>query len=327
MAEAIAAVVANDRIRSQVHPLAERPDKERLIYAKAPKWMNYTVAEEIIDDLDEILDEEQTPRMPRMPCRLIYGPTNGGKTWIAKRFISKYVQANHASDHVGDIASTPDEKTALEESVSPVLYMQVHPQPTEARIYEEILKRLGVDVDNGARVTSKMDLAIDALHEAGVRMLFIDEIHNAIVGSRNQQRQFLYTLKYLANDVELSIVALGTDEALAAVNTAPEMASRFYPLPVPAWRDDGAFVALLRRMAKGIPLRKPVDLTTDERISREILAMSEGCIGDIVDVLYRATRRAIRTGTEEITVTVLRELRYIPFSKRGRPNYGRDRDA
>lgn len=306
-----------------IHPHAERSDTERLAYAKAPKWINYMVAEEIIGDLDEILDERYTPRMPRMPCRLIYGPTNGGKTWIARRFISKYAQANAT----GSPAITVNEKAGLGASISPVLYMQVPPQPSEARIYEEILKRLGVDVDTGARVTNKMDLAIDALHDAGVRMLFIDEIHNAIVGSRNQQRQFLYTLKYLANDVELSIVALGTDEALAAVNTAPEMASRFYPLPVPAWRDDDAYVALLRRMAKGIPLRKPVDLTTDERISRELLALSEGFIGDIVDVLYRATRRAIRTGSEEITVPLLRDLRYIPFSKRGRPHYARDRDA
>ena len=60
-----------------------------------------------------------------------------------------------------------------------------------------------------------------------VRMLVLDEIHNILVGSTLKQKQFLNTLKFLSNELQIPIVAAGTKDALQVTRTDDQIANRF----------------------------------------------------------------------------------------------------
>lgn len=45
------------------------------------------------------------------------------------------------------------------------------------------------------------------------RLLAIDEVHNLLSGTARQQRRSLNLLKFLANELRLPIVGLGTEDA------------------------------------------------------------------------------------------------------------------
>ena len=51
------------------------------------------------------------------------------------------------------------------------------------------------------------------------RMLIVDEVHHLLVGSHREQRASLNLLKYLANELKMSIVAVGTSDAPVAFQT------------------------------------------------------------------------------------------------------------
>jgi Bacterial TniB protein len=53
-----------------------------------------------------------------------------------------------------------------------------------------------------------------------VRMLVIDEIHAMLSGTFREQRIFLNCLRFLANDLHLPLVCVGTNEAKQAIGTA-----------------------------------------------------------------------------------------------------------
>jgi hypothetical protein len=50
------------------------------------------------------------------------------------------------------------------------------------------------------------------------RMLVIDEAQNILPGSRDQQGRLLNMLRWLGNELQIPLVAVGTAEALRAIN-------------------------------------------------------------------------------------------------------------
>ena len=73
----------------------------RVEYISRPRWIGYTRATQILDQLEALLTH---PRTHRMPGLLIVGETNAGKTMLANRF----VQVHPACDHPdGEVAVVP----------------------------------------------------------------------------------------------------------------------------------------------------------------------------------------------------------------------------
>lgn len=52
-----------------------------------------------------------------------------------------------------------------------------------------------------------------------VRMLVIDEIHSILAGTFREQRIVLNAIRFLANDLRISLVCVGTREAKQALMT------------------------------------------------------------------------------------------------------------
>lgn len=237
-----------------------------------------------------------------MPNMLIVGETNNGKTMIATRFAKLH----------------PAREVEGGEAVHvPVLMIQAPPAPDERRFYMAILDRLFASYRPGVRIASMQAQVIRLLRYAGVQVLVIDEIHHVLAGYLARQRAFLNVIKYLGNELQVPIVALGIHEAARALHTDPQLANRFEPVALPRWVMGEEFLMLLASFETMLPLRERSGLT-GRHLADTVLAMSEGLIGEVASVLAAAAVHAVRTGRERIDEAVLLSLDWIPPSQRRR---------
>ena len=150
-----------------------------------------------------------------------------------------------------------------------------------------------------------------------MKILVIDEIHDLLAGTKTHQRQCLNTIKYLCNELCISIVAVGTKDAFNALQSDPQLANRFEPALLPKWRVGEEYLKLLASFQRRLPLRKPSALLQQD-ISFKLLSMSEGTIGELSAVLTMACVEAIRTKKEQITLKALNSISWTQPSARRR---------
>jgi hypothetical protein len=60
-----------------------------------------------------------------------------------------------------------------------------------------------------------------------IRMLIIDEIHSILAGTYREQRIILNAIRFLANDLRIPLVCVGTHEAKQALMTDQQLADHF----------------------------------------------------------------------------------------------------
>jgi hypothetical protein len=95
-------------------------------------------------------------------------------------------------------------------------------------------------------------------------MLVVDEIHHLLAGSYREQRASLNLLKFIANDLQIGMVLVGTRDVVMALQTDAQMVSRYTPFEIPPWRESDGLRQLLAAFERVLPLRKPWDLARRE---------------------------------------------------------------
>jgi hypothetical protein len=225
------------------------------------------------------------PQRNRMPCLLVHGRTGMGKTMILRKF---------SRDHPKAV------DPRLDLARSPVVMMQLPPEPAEVPFYEELLGALGLPLVGEVSRIRVRRMARDALRIVGARLLIIDEIHALLVGGDRQQRIFLNVIRLLANELEMPLVCAGTPEARRALLTDNGLADRFESVGLPRWANNVAFRRLLASYAAVLPLRRASELD-DEKARAAILKLSEGITVRVVRLLERLAVEAVRGGAERMT--------------------------
>ena len=222
----------------------------RIERVRRPRWIGYTRAKQLLDTLEDLFTH---PKTHRMPSPSWWGKRTLSKTMIANRF----VQLHPACDR-------PDGEAAL------VLSWPFRPH----------LDRMRVDCTTASlrrcspyhpreRVTHKQFQVLRLLKRVDVRLFIIDEMHNILTGPVSKQRQFLNVLKYLSNDLQISLVGLGTQEACAPfrpIRSLP-IASRLCPCRAGVWTKE--FLRLLSSFERTLPLRHASRLI-EERVARKL---------------------------------------------------------
>lgn len=274
--------------------------ESRIAKLRGGLWIRYTRAEQVLAKLEDLYT---APRTHRMPNLLLVGDTNNGKTMIARRFHERH---------------RPNVHFDVQGSSVPVLMLQAPPVPDESRFYNAILTELYAPFRSSSRVDQRQLQVQQMLEAVGVRVLIIDEIQHILAGTTAKQRHFLNVLKYLSNELMISIVAVGTRDAFNAIHADPQLANRFEPALLPRWQMNEEYLRLVASIEPLIPLEKASTLT-DPKMATRILALSEGTIGEICELLRQAGLYAIRSGTEQITDEVLGKCGYISPSSRRRP--------
>jgi hypothetical protein len=272
-------------------------DDERSRYTFHERFVRYPAADLIIDDLTVLMNH---PRVHRMPNRLLVGETNNGKTALIRHFMSLHPSSNDPG---------------LEAAIVPIVYIQAPPVPEEHRFYGALLDAIGATHRHWFRTSELFYQARNLLPRVGLKMLFIDEIHNILAGSSKKHQAFLNTLKYIGNELMVPVIGAGTGDALRAVQSDPQIENRFEPLEIPRWKCTNDWRRFLATFELELPLRKPSDLA-DPRLAQRLHSMSEGTVGELSRLLQRAMAQAIRGGEERICDAVLDRLQWIAPSVR-----------
>lgn len=268
------------------------PDEERIRYNWSDRWIGYGVTKEIVDYMEFLLD---FPKTHRMPCLLIVGESNNGKSSIIKRFF-----ALHPPD------DNPDGRTI----VAPVVVMDAPSVPDEGRLYNNILDSIFAPHKTNDHPDRKLQIILEAFDSIGVKMLVIDEINNLLAGSPVKLRQTLNAIRTLSNKLKIPIVAAGVETALIVIRTDAQLSSRFKKKVLKTWTNDKELARLLKSFEKQLALKNPSMLESNE-IAMRVLSMGNGMIGDIAFTLKRAAEVAIRTKEERITPNILDGLAKI----------------
>lgn len=275
------------------------PVNERKEYVQRERWIGYPRALEIIKKLEDLLAH---PPKRRMPNLLIVGETNNGKTTVVDRFCSKHPEYDNPE---GDGITLP------------VLSIQAPPSPDEGRFYNTILEKIHAPYKPNDRVDKKQFQSIRILSQTHTRMLILDEFHHIIAGNTNKQRNFLNTVKYLGNELQIPLVGVGTRLAFNALHTDEQLSNRFEPMILPRWKMGKEYLQLLASFECMLPLKKPSKLAETET-ALKLLSMSEATIGELSTILVTASIKAIEDETECITKKLLNSIRWVQPSERKR---------
>lgn len=290
----------NDRARKAL----VLPDEKRIEHISRARWIGYTRAQAVLTQLEDLL---HYPRQPRMPNLLLYGATGNGKTMIINRLLKRH---------------PADDNLDGEAIIVPVLAIQAPPLPSESRLYDAILEALFAPYKPRDQVSKKQFQLLRLLRSVNTRLLVIDEIHHVLVGPANQQRIVMNALKYLSNELQIPLIGVGTSEAVRAIQADPQLASRFHRTELPLWRMDKEYRKLLASFERMLPLKSASKLHRDP-LAIQLLAMTEGTIGELSMVLKIAAITAVRTGVERIDEALLNRLEWEPPSVRHTPSFGR----
>jgi Bacterial TniB protein len=282
-----------------IREFADGPDALRIRRIRTDRWVSYARAEYALGALEELLE---FPKRTRMPNLLLVGPSNNGKTMIIEKF-----RRDHPSDPI-----THDGRTTVK---VPVLKVQMPAAPDERRFFSAIVSALGTPERTRDHLSVKQDTAVTLMRATDVDILILDEVHNLLCGTRDQQRRILNLLRWLGNELQIPIVGAGTAEALRAIHSDEQLANRFTPLALPPWRAGAEFTRLVGTLEAVLPLKEPSGLS-DPRTCQRLLSASEGILGEVVTLLSRAAVAAIEAGDERIAPERLETIDFVPPSQR-----------
>lgn len=260
---------------------AALPDRERIQWIKADRWVGFDQAQAALDRLNALLDY---PARDRMPCLLLYGDTGMGKTKIIRKF---------------ERAHPPTFCQATGVTRRPVVVAQIPPEPVERDLYRELLASLEAPALAGGTLAREKDVCRSLLRNVEARMIVLDEVNGMLAGTFRQQRIFLNALRFLANDLKAPLVCAGTDLARQALLTDAQLAERFEAFHLESWKNDRAFVRLLKSLAAILPLRGVSDLESAE-VRARIHALTAGVTARLFRLIEAAAEQAILSGKERL---------------------------
>jgi Bacterial TniB protein len=218
-----------------------------------------------------------------MPSLAIYADSGMGKTMLMERF-------RRAHPAVYDRGER--------RLISPVLTLQMVSHATERRFYGQLLAAIGVPFVPRATVLEMEIQALRNLRRMEVRLLMLDEVHNILAGSAKEQRILLNMLRYISNELQISLVCLGISEAREAIGGDVQLARRFEELTLPRWQGDEEFQELVICILRHLPLRLASQISA--RALRQVLQVTEGVTARVFRMFNDLAVAAIQDGTESI---------------------------
>lgn len=288
-----------DHLHTGVWSFLEDSTEERVTRLYSPKWVAYARGNEALARMGHLLNH---PPSGRMPCMLLHGDSNIGKTMIVEKFLR----------------DNPNVCNDLNEvEVRRCVHLQMPAKPSDDKLYAQIIEGLGIQAPINRRGVDMELLGLRLLHRQPPKMMIIDEVHHLLAGTVREQRQLLNQLKFISNELRIPIVALGTNEALYAMQTDPQIASRFEPFALPKWRESSEFRAFVVSSGRLLPLEKPSPLA-DKAIIQKLMSLSAGLTGKVTTLLVQAAELAIRQKTECITLDLIEQAaasgiyKYLP---------------
>lgn len=280
--------IMQDHLCSEARQALELPKSERISFCREDRWVGYTRAQQILRQSDELLLH---PRSLRMPCLLIVGRSNNGKSSIVEHFMKRHPFLTKDDGTPGFSIS----------------WVALPAKPNESNFWSEVLWSLNISHRGQDRADLKRPAAIDSMRHANTRMLVIDEL-NHLVNAGKEAATLLAEIKNVTSALRIPILATGTQPAIHALRSEPQLMTRFEPIVLERWKLDAEYLRLLASYERLLPLAERSDLAS-RTLAPTMYSMAGDTIGDTVSLLKEAAVLAIETGRERIDEKVLSQLR------------------
>ncbi|MEJ2815012.1 TniB family NTP-binding protein [Caulobacter sp. CCG-8] len=289
-----------DHLHPKARALVDLPVEERIIARWPGLWIGHKAADNIFATLDRYLI---TPPSIRPRNLLIYGESGLGKSTILKRWEAR-VRAENAKR-----VESEEFDGAGDWMVLPAIRVQTPPAGDETKLYNNILLEFGMKVSPSMGAAQKELMVRQLIARCGVKVLLMDEFHNALSGRFDKRLHFNVLIKNLTNETGVPIVAAGTASVDQVFQKEDQLDRRFNRIHLEPMKLDNEWRKILRAYGKLIPLRHPSDLT-DPSLCERLYALSKGgIIGELSNLLYDAALAAVDSGEERITEALVRSVR------------------
>ena len=283
----------NPNLAPQFRKYLEMSDEERIYFIQKDKWIDYPLANKVLLKMQDIFN---APKSIRSRGMLLYGDSNNGKTAILKKFYRDFSKEEYI-DEDGDLIH-----------LMPIVYVISESSSDESIMFSKILSAMNVPVNHKEKVTKKKEEVIYNLGIMKTKLIIIDEIQNVLQGPYNKMTQLITSLKTLNNTTAIPIILAGTQDAMSAISIDNQTKSRFKPLELPNWNNDENFSRFITTIEAMLPLKKASNLYQNYELLTYLHELSNGCIGEVIDILKDASIYAIRTKSEKITKKEIKEI-------------------
>lgn len=222
---------------------------------------------------------------------LITGESGAGKSTMAKTYEALFPRVEE------------DERTLI-----PVLRIQTPGQPTAKEIGAELLRRLNDPFPELGSAEVRLARAHSLAEKCGVEMIIFDEVQHLFEGLDKRHRRIASnSLKNFMNSSEIPCVLIGTNDCITYLLEDKQLARRCSPkLELKGFSlgtDSGLkeFKRALLSLDTHLPMTAKSDLVNPQYTTAIYLA-TDGLIGNLMNLLEGALRRALISGAQRLTV-------------------------
>ncbi|MFY4790001.1 TniB family NTP-binding protein [Aliarcobacter butzleri] len=283
----------NPNLAPQFRKYLEMSDEERIYFIQKDKWIDYPLANKVLLKMQDIFN---APKSIRSKGMLLYGDSNNGKTAILKKFYRDFSKDEYI-DEDGDLIH-----------LMPIVYVLSESSSDESVMFNKILSAMNVPTNHKEKIAKIKEEVIYHLGIMKTKLIIIDEIQNVLQGPYNKMTQLITSLKTLNNTTGIPIILAGTQDAMSAISIDNQTKSRFKPLELVNWNNDENFSRFITTIEAMLPLKKASNLYQNYEVLTYLHELSNGCIGEVIDILKDASIYAIRTKSERITKKEIKEI-------------------
>lgn len=280
------------KLSEKAQMLLKASESERLAHIDKPLFIPYPQATSLLAEMEDLLSHPKTNRMPNI---LIAARSNNGKTEILREFLARH---------------PAEDRIDMDSVYAPAVYIQSPPGPNEHVFLDQMLMMFGMPIKRNEASDTKLTQVMSILRRAQTKVLLVDELNALLAGSVTKQRFFLNMLKYISNELKISIVASGTKDAIQAVKSDDQIENRFPVRVLPRWREGEDFRRLLYSFEYILPLREASEIYRGELAAR-LYGVSDGVIGELATVIRSAAKYAVHKGEEKITMEGIDNCSYL----------------
>ncbi|WP_122282580.1 TniB family NTP-binding protein [Pseudomonas syringae group genomosp. 3] len=264
---------------------------ERISVIQQDVWLDYKPSEFIFRIMNNMA---RVPKRQTAPALLVVGAGGTGKSSIISQISSKV------------------------ENSKGVIYLDLAESPeigAKKTFRMELARGLGLpdlqQVRGGKDMLPKE--LLEVIHLRGIWGIVIDELHEALLRPKQEQRSNLSIIKKLVGlEYGLKVFAFGTDSARLALSSNGELKRRFYEYSLADWGETEEFRSFLLEFEEFLPLKIPSKLYTEDMV-KAILAITGGRMDKTVELLRTAACYAVKTGEESISIEGLRRASMGPW--------------
>ncbi|CAD2260769.1 hypothetical protein PSEUDT2_04068 [Stutzerimonas stutzeri] len=278
-----------------------RPDKQKYLSADVDAriaaihqelWVDNNSSEAVFRMMNNIAT---VPDRISAPALLVIGPGGAGKTAI----ISKIPSRIKNSEGLAFISMAESPEINVKKSLK-----------------AELALALGVPITAGLGAKSGSDIPNEIREVIKLRKIWglvIDEFHDALLRSKQEQRMNMSILKkLLGSEYGLKLFCFGTISARNALQSNDEFKRRFHEVALADWGEDEEFRSFLLEVEESLPLRLPSYLYSEEMV-RSILSITYGRMDKTLELIRSAACYAVKLGIEKVDLDMLRRANKNPW--------------